>query len=318
MASLVFRSSSHFLSIKAPAKFMKNQANHYSIAVIGNKFHWSVSTAAISRVDKRQKSSPLIEQRRTFVSEIVTSIQTVSQTIQTSLHDFHTWSGLPWWFSIAASTVLVRSATFPLVRKQIIVSRKLGAAMPEISFLSQLLTSRLRTIPVSDVSQRMNLIQTYLKGVKACFVVHDVSIAQIFLYPMINIAVFVTFVFSLRDMVLHGPVSWGLEQGGMGWFPDLTEKDKTFLLPVYATSLSYLAIELGTAGTQGRVAMFLKDALQCIILFSLPMVTQLPAGVFCYWIPSSCFGIMQSQLLKNPKFQTFFRIPLAKPPMKKP
>jgi YidC/Oxa1 family membrane protein insertase len=257
-------------------------------------------------------------QQRFIVSEAVYAFQTVAQNIQGYLQDFHTWSGLPWWVAIASSTIFVRTATFPLVRQQVLVSRKIAAAMPEISFLAQLLMSRLKTVPISNVEERMNLIGVFMKGVKACFVVHNVYVSEIFLYPMLNISVFVTFVYAVRDMVINGSLDLQLDSGGAFWFTDLSEMDKTFILPLYATFLSYMAIDLGTARAQGKLMMFIRDALQTIVMLSLPMVTQLPAGVFCYWIPSSCYGIAQSQMLKSPKFQKIFGIPpLPLPPAPK-
>jgi YidC/Oxa1 family membrane protein insertase len=278
--------------------------------------------SAVSNIGKKamnQLHRPHHAQRRAFGTEIVAVAQTVSQCIQNCLVDFHTWSGLPWWLSIAASTIIVRSATFPLIRQQVIVSRKLAAAMPEVQMLSQMLGTRLKTVHIGDVEERLKLIQVFMKGVKACFVVHGVSIAELLMYPAINISIFVTFVYSVRDMVVNGSSEFGLESGGAFWFEDLSEKDSTYILSLTAPSLTYLALELGFKGAQGRVVLFLKDAIQCMIMLALPVTTQLPAGVFCYWIPSTAFGIVQSQLLKSRQFQKLFGIPSPPlPPIKKP
>ena len=40
--------------------------------------------------------------------------------------------------------------------------------------------------------------------------------------------------------------------------------------------------------------MTLKDVFQTLLLMSVPFVTQLPAGIFAYWIPSSLAGILQT------------------------
>lgn len=256
-------------------------------------------------------ATPKIAQR-TFFTEIASQFALASQAIQSTIQDVHTATGLPWWLSIASSTILVRSATFPLLRQQIIVSRKIGAAAPDVKLLTQLLLSRLRTIPADDVNEKFKTFQVFFKGVRASLTTHKVYISEIFLYPILNITVFATFVFSVRDMVLHGAPSLGIESGGFAWFKDLTELDRTYALPITALGLSYTAIEIATGKAQGRLSLIIKDTLQTVILLSLPMVTQLPAGVFCYWIPSSCFAIAQSIALKNPAFQRFFRLPEVK------
>jgi membrane protein insertase Oxa1/YidC/SpoIIIJ len=276
----------------------------------------SLRSACISVYRSRYGISPLNYrmQNRYFVTEM----QGVITYFQSVFQDFHNFTQLPWWSSIAVSTVFIRTLTFPLVRQQVIVSRKVSRVIPEINFMAQLLRSRLQLLPISDIDERMKLISVFFKGVRACFTANEVRISEIFIYPIINISIFVTFVYTIRDLVLHGPVTLNLDQGGMSWFEDLTEKDKTFILPVTALCLSYSAVEVATYNTQGRFLLMFKDGLQSIILLSLPAVTSLPSGVFCYWIPSSLFGISQSILLRNPKFQELFRIPALLPPRTSP
>lgn len=210
---------------------------------------------------------------------------------------------------------MVRSCLFPMVRYQLVASRKMANAMPEVNFLFQLLRNRLRFIASSDKAERKKVISVFFKGVKACFVLHDISLGEILVYPLINIGVFISFVYSLREMVVHGNAELGLHEGGTLWFTDLTEKDKTFYLPFTAISLSYLALEIAFANSSGKVIMLLKDVTQSLLLLVVPFTTSLPSGVFCYWIPSSVFGITQSIALKSPIIQKLLRLP--PPPVKK-
>lgn len=239
----------------------------------------------------------------------------LSPMIQHAMTDFQAASQLPWWASIASATIVVRSVTFPLVRQQVLVSRKLAAAMPEINFLAQLLRTRLQQSQGTSISEQLQIVGVFFKGVKACLILHEVRLLEMIFYPLLNMSIFITFVFSVREMVQSSNIIEDIETGGLFWFQDLSERDKTFVLPLIATSLSYYAIEYATATQQGRIIVMFKDVLQCIIILSLPVVTQLPGGVFCYWIPSSCFGLAQSMVLRSPYFQKLLRIPRL--PLKK-
>jgi membrane protein insertase Oxa1/YidC/SpoIIIJ len=265
------------------------------------------SLSSVCRKCQVSRSLPVVSHRppvRKFSTDIIL------QTIQTGLTTLHTVSGAPWWLTIGMSTLFVRTSLFPLVRFQIISSRTLSKAMPEINFLFKLLQNRLSQIPSSESAERRKVVTVFLKGVKACFVLHEVSMFEVFFYPVINLALFFSFVYSVRDMVLHGSLDLKLEEGGALWFKDLSEKDKTFTLPLMAIGLSYGALELALGSSvQGRMLFLIKDALQSTLLLSIPFLTSLPSGVFCYWIPSTIFGIMQSLALKNSKFVKLFRLP---------
>jgi membrane protein insertase Oxa1/YidC/SpoIIIJ len=80
--------------------------------------------------------------RRTLFVEAAEGLDRMSEGIQNGLISIHQYTGLPWWATFAASTVLVRAALLPLARLQIIESRKFAMSVPEISFLVQLLRER--------------------------------------------------------------------------------------------------------------------------------------------------------------------------------
>lgn len=242
------------------------------------------------------------------------SLFTIPHIIQTAIIGLQSTTGAPWWATIAVSTIFARLSLVPLVRTQVIASQKLGVAMPELRFLNQLLQRRMKRIPLSNSEERMRILSVFFQGVNACFKIHDVSKIHVIAYPLLNMTLFMTFVFSVRDLILHTN-NYELMEGGMLWFVELAEKDPTLVLPFTALSLSYLALELGF----GRVkdlqwASYLKDGCQSLVVLSVPFVVTLPAGVFCYWIPSSLFAIAQSLVLKSPYAQSMLGIPAPKMP----
>ena len=89
----------------------------------------------------------------------------------------------------------------------------------------------------------------------------------------------------------------------MLWFENLTVADPTYALPLIAVGTSYSALEFGFTNPDerlndpnkgGRLSLTIKDVFQTILLMSVPFVTQLPAGIFAYWIPSSVAGMAQT------------------------
>jgi YidC/Oxa1 family membrane protein insertase len=240
----------------------------------------------------------------------------IMSTVQDSLIQIHQFTQLPWWGTIAASTVGLRLAMIPLVRRQILTSHKLAAATPEINYLYQLLSNRLLSIPKSNVVEIAQVFNVFFKGVSAAMKLNQVSVLEIVSYPLLNATIFLTFILSLRDLFEQAPGNLNLENGGLSWFTDLTEKDKSASLPFLSVLLSYSAIEIafGTA-VKGRIAILFKDTFQSILILSLPLLCGVPAGVFVYWIPNSCFSIFQTLALRNPQMMKLLRLPT--PPFQK-
>ena len=245
------------------------------------------------------------------------AIFSLPHLIQTSILGLHAISGTPWWGTIALATVCVRVSMLPLVRSQIIASRKLAAIMPEANFVYQLFMKRISSVKVSDTAERMRLFSVFFKGINACFQLQDLKKRQLLAYPLINMGVFMTFVFSVRDLIVRGE-NYDMCQGGILWFVDLTVKDPTFALPLTALCLTYTGLELAFAGGKTPTALFFKDFAQSLVILTLPFVAVLPAGVFCYWIPSSLFAITQSQVLKSPLALKLLNIPPLVPPAAAP
>jgi YidC/Oxa1 family membrane protein insertase len=266
-------------------------------------------------------------QRRGFMAEAFQVLVTIPDHIQAGMVGLHETTGLPWWATFACSTAVVRLGLLPLTRFQLLATRNLAKSMPEVNFLAQLLRERVKSEyskrgTASNASELLSTIAVFRKGVKASFTLNDVSLKRIFALPMVNIACFATFVFSVRDLLAgatNAPpaVLTQLESGGTGWFVDLTVRDPTLALPVIALASSYCAIEIafsrvGVSGADTKnmkLVTFFKDTIQTVLILSVPVVHTLPAGVFCYWIPSSIIGGLQSIALRTPLGQELLRIP---------
>ena len=255
-------------------------------------------------------ASPTFKLNRPFFYEGATA---ASELIQSGMGSIHTTTGIPWWATFSVSTIIVKVTLFPLIRSQLLANVQLQRAMPEINLLFQLLKRRLLPLQYHEVDKRFRLLMTFIKGSNACLIVNSASVAAVFFYPLSNLGFFVMFVYSLRDMV-KGDMRQIMQEGGMLWFEDLTVRDPTYLLPLTAIALSYAAIEVSFSGRgpQSRVLLIIKDTLQTAVIFSLPLISFLPSGIFCYWIPSSAFAICQSKLLRYHPFLKMLNLPVPK------
>lgn len=227
-------------------------------------------------------------------------------TIQDGITQLHELTSLPWCASIALSALFVRLGLFVVTRKQIIASQKLSKAAHEISLLNELLAKSVGRGTKNTWKEKKLAMKTYWSGFRASMKIHDVSLAPVVLPPLFNLGVFFLFVYSVRDLLTLHDVS----NGGAFWFQDLKEADSTMLLPFIALSCTYTSLEITMQNANdGTFLKKLKDIFQtCTILF-LPLSAQLPCGVFCYWIPSSVFIIIQSLLLRNDNMRKVLRIP---------
>lgn len=145
-----------YLNVCSNKANISSNSNRINNSIINN------STSNIIRSNRTSNSninSMII--RRTLVTESIPSIFSV---IQMSLHSIQS-TGLPWWATFALSTIIVRSSMFPLIRSQILYTSKLGSAVPEISFLYQLLNKRLQGISIHQTEERLKIINVFIKGI---------------------------------------------------------------------------------------------------------------------------------------------------------
>ena len=226
--------------------------------------------------------------------------------IQKSIELLHINTGIPWWATFTLSTVMVRFSLLPLVRFQLMTSNKLAKAVPELRFLWSLFNQRIKT-PNLSAEDKLAAISIFHRGVSACFVLNNISIVELLAYPLANATLFITFVYSLRDMVITKGDLFHMYDGGLFFCRDLTYMDKSFTLPLLSLSASYFALEYSLYGSSGnKVMLTLKDALQSFLVVMIPAVIQLPAGVFFYWIPSHFIGITQTYLLRQENVRKYF------------
>ena len=135
---------------------LSNQQHH--VKHNHNHSHSNNIVRLINRNCNRSSTNIII--KRSLMTETIPS---VFNAIQISLHALQS-TGFPWWATFALSTIIVRSSMFPLVRSQLLYTKKITNAMPEISFLYQLLNKRLQGISIHQTEERLKIVNVFIKG----------------------------------------------------------------------------------------------------------------------------------------------------------
>ncbi|KAI8817802.1 60Kd inner membrane protein-domain-containing protein [Fimicolochytrium jonesii] len=212
-------------------------------------------------------------------------------------------TGLPWWATIVAGTLILRVALLPLTFRMHRTAAKMQGLEPIIKPLQEEMN---RAGANNDHDGKM---AAALK-MKAEFSKAGVN-PLAGLWAFAQAPVYICVFFGLRAMAL-APVP-GFETGGFAWFTNLTLADPTYVLPAIATAGMLLTMEIG-ADAGRPMAGTMKNVFRVLALLGFPLTAHLPAGIFMYWIATNSFSVLQVAALKSNAIRAMLDIPAVKPP----
>lgn len=240
------------------------------------------------------------------------SVPSLFEIVETGILKYHSFSGLPWWLTIASSTVAVRLALFPLIRLQILNTSEFVKVAPYLRLLRSLLTRRMLVLKADPAQSPLPLFKAYFKGIVASIKHSNLKLGKFLVYPFLNMALFISFIIGIRRLVKSEKAS-DMEVGGVYWFVNLTKKDPSFIMPLTACFLTYLTLFLSfrrmQAQTKSKFFEKFRDFFSSVAIVVLPITSLQPAAIFCYWIPSSALAAIQSVLLQNQRARALLRLP---------
>ncbi len=242
------------------------------------------------------------------------SVPSLFEAAEAGILKYHNFTGLPWWGTLASSTIAVRLALFPLVRLQMLNTSEFVKVVPYFRMLRGLLTRRMLLFKSTAApgESPLPIFKAYFRGLLASVRHTKLNFGKFFMYPLLNMTLFVSFVIGIRRLVRSDTVK-DMDTGGLYWFSNLTKKDPSFILPLTACFLTYLSLFLSFQRLQGKSKFFtaFQDFFSSVAILVLPVTSLQPAAIFCYWIPSSALAAAQSVLLRTPKVQAFLKLPNA-------
>ena len=157
------------------------------------------------------------------------------------------------------------------------------------------LLSRKERVKWELISQRYKQLSATQKKVdrKSLYSLYGYNPNLIILAPMSSLILLFTMVYGLNRV----PQSTTELMGGLLWCADLTQPDPIRFLPIFSATTLILMGEVGadTSGTQPKY-MWLWRGLRVAIF---PFTLDMPASVFCFWIPNNLFSLFQTAYLNQ-------------------
>ncbi|KAG0255772.1 Mitochondrial inner membrane protein oxa1l [Actinomortierella ambigua] len=220
--------------------------------------------------------------------------------LETVLEAIHVSTALPWWATIAVTTVMIRTAMVPFMVKIQGNTARLHNVKPELDRL----TENMRLAKESNDSQAL---ARFSAETQELFKKHDCNPIKSLALPLIQAPVMISFYLALRDMAAL-PVPQ-FQDGGALWFKDLTIADPTYVLPV-VSSLGFLAImELGGEGGGVSQPKAVKNVMRFMAVAMVPLTMNFSSAIFVYWLTSNVFTAGQMMFFRNPAVRNYFKIP---------
>lgn len=246
--------------------------------------------------------------------------------IQDGLLYFHDASGLPWWATVVTSTIIIRSLmTLPLT----VYSNSVLARVENISLeLKDLVNELKRETAIARKSFKLTDKQTailYKRSLKKQWVklierdnCHPLKASLVVWF---QIPIWICMSFALRNLVYMtsgDPTSlitfMELSAGGIGWIPNLTEPDRSWILPVAfgLTNLSIIEIQrMSKLRAPSKMYNVFTNIFRAFSIVMIPVAASVPSCMCLYWLTSSSVGLAHNLILLSPPLRRKLGIPEA-------
>ncbi|KAF0770898.1 hypothetical protein AaE_002518, partial [Aphanomyces astaci] len=219
----------------------------------------------------------------------------------------HATSGLPWWATIIATTIVVRSAFFPISIMSMRNSARMGILQPKL----QKLQDEIKSSPDAYDPAKMT---EFRARAQALFKEHKVRPFMSFLMPISQLPIFLGFFWGLQDIAKYIP---GYAADGAFWFENLAAPDPTYALPVLSSALMVASLEAGGEGMPVEYIDKAKMGMRIVALIMIPVAVNFESGILLYWVSSNIFTLTQTLVLKIPGVKKLLDIPtpVTPPPL---
>lgn len=217
-----------------------------------------------------------------------------SDIIQQVLEYVHVFSGLPWWSTIAVTTVAFRVLLFPLFMKSSDTMARSQSIMPETKRLRKEMTNAMTT--GDRALQQRKQMELSMLNKK-----HGVKYSRMFLSPATQMVYSVGSFFGIREMGSL-PVE-GLSTQGTLWFENLAAPDPYIGLQLISAALYSVAFKYGGDTGNAQFGGAMKKVFMVLPFASIAFTWNMSAAVMVYFGANGLCSIIQSQLLRNAAFR---------------
>ncbi|XP_037502532.1 mitochondrial inner membrane protein OXA1L isoform X1 [Rhipicephalus sanguineus] len=213
-----------------------------------------------------------------------------SGMVQQLLDLLHTSTGLPWWATIAVSTLFVKVLLLPLIIKGQKNSIHMNNNLPQMQHLQAKMTEARNTGNQLEAARLANELMMFMKE-------KNVNPLKSMIIPLAQAPVFISFFFALRGMA-NLPME-SFKTGGLLWFTDLTVPDPLYILPLITSVSLFCTLELGAeSGVRADNLQWTRYVFRCLPVAIFPITMNFPSALLCYWVTSNVFTLCQVGVLR--------------------
>ncbi|CAL1373581.1 unnamed protein product [Linum trigynum] len=219
--------------------------------------------------------------------------------LQHCIDAVHSFTGCNWFLSIAITTLIIRTATVPLLINQLKATTKLSLLRPELEQIQK---------DIRDKSAEPEAIYEGQKQMQKLFKEYGVTPFTPLKGIFIQGPVFVCFFLAISNMVEKMP---SFKNGGAFWFTDLTTPDSMYLLPVLTGLSILITVESNMQeGLEGNpIAGTMKTISRVFAVAAVPLTASFPTALFGYWLTSNIFSLLYGLALKVPGVKKSLGVP---------
>ncbi|CAM6063533.1 unnamed protein product [Sphagnum tenellum] len=273
---------------------------------------WTVVVEGLRFGEEETVQAGLAEVQKNLASGLAENVASMSEVavaaadssvpiaaLQHLIDYVHIQAGLPWWLSIAATTLSIRIMLLPVLVYQMKATARLTLLRPELERITNSIKESGYDPKVTEVNQAR---------MKALFQKHKTNPFTPLMGAFLQAPIFISFFFAIRNMAEKVP---SFKEGGALWFTDLTTPDSFFILPVMSGLATLLTVELGAVdGMQGQPMMSkMKMFLRGFAVLIIPATASFPKALFCYWLTTNMCSLVQTLVLKQPAIKRAVGIP---------
>jgi len=194
------------------------------------------------------------------------------------LNFFHASLGLPWAWSIIATTVAVRMLLVPLTIKQIHSMQSLQLHAPEMKRIQQ-------KYKHDKQKQNEELMKFYREN--------KINPAASCLPMLAQAPVFIALYYTLKSATFTGDLSF------LHFVPSIAERPTSFwggyvLLGIYVLSQLFSSYFMSTTAQPGQRVM-----LMILPLFIVGFIYRFPSGLTLYWVTTNLWTVGQGLITRR-------------------
>ncbi|KAH7911293.1 60Kd inner membrane protein-domain-containing protein [Hygrophoropsis aurantiaca] len=231
--------------------------------------------------------------------------------IRWSLEILNVTTGMPWFYTIIAGSLLWRFALFPFT---IMALRNSAKMLPISQELADLQKEAKELDPNDRLGRQLITLKTQSLHQR-----HGINPLHSLLAPIVQVTANIGFFFGVKKMC-EFPVQQ-LTVSGVSILPDLTAADPTFILPILSAATVNALVTLSAKDmnfAQSPQLVHMPNGMKVLSVIFIPFMGHLPSGLWLALLTGTIFTTAQTFLLQQSVIRRALKIPQRVPQAMKP